>query len=378
MNQPKTVPSSSSSSVRPVLPRQDLECTQPKTPSSSSSSVRPLLPRLDLVCTQPKTVPSSSSSSVRPLLPRQDLVCTSNSRGSTNTILSSRQRLRWTHELHERFVDAVEKLGGPDRATPKGVLRAMGVLGLTTFHVKSHLQKYRLAAHQPESSADGKKSDKKQAGNTTSSSDGSSKAQKTLELKWKTEEQKQLHEPPEVQSQLQVGEADQGKHQKVTEEHQQQPSADLTEASVLETPVTVDSGPAPLSIEPSVPFGSPSQDKAANGCSPPPASADDSHKSVKSEQASPSSSKPPLQDGAPKECAPDPESDRTEPSTTVPASGSPIRAAMAQSGSAAESFSSSQETSVLDTTNCHVGSPDKTPEGEKLAKKQRVDEGPAC
>ena len=29
--------------------------------------------------------------------------------------LASKQRLRWTHELHERFVDAVAQLGGPDR-----------------------------------------------------------------------------------------------------------------------------------------------------------------------------------------------------------------------------------------------------------------------
>lgn len=27
---------------------------------------------------------------------------------------ASRQRLRWTNELHERFVDAVTQLGGPD------------------------------------------------------------------------------------------------------------------------------------------------------------------------------------------------------------------------------------------------------------------------
>ena len=29
--------------------------------------------------------------------------------------LASKQRLRWTNELHERFVDAVAQLGGPDR-----------------------------------------------------------------------------------------------------------------------------------------------------------------------------------------------------------------------------------------------------------------------
>ncbi|KAJ4976372.1 hypothetical protein NE237_001478 [Protea cynaroides] len=326
---------------------------------------------------QPKTIPSSSS--VRPLLPRWDLVTTSNSRGITNTILSSRQRLRWTHELHERFVDAVEKLGGPDRATPKGVLRAMGVLGLTTFHVKSHLQKYRLAAHLPESSADGKKSDKKQASNVTSSSDDSSTVQKSKTLEWKTEELKQLHEPTEVQRLLQIGEADQGKHQKVTEEHQQ-PTADLTEASVSETPVliTVDNRPESVTTEPSVPTstsGPPSQDKANEF------SADDSLKSIKTEQSAPSSFKPPFQDEAGKECEPDPvsadpESDRTEPSTTVPASGSPIKdkADMTHSDSVVESFSSSRETSVLDTTDCHIGSPAETLDGAKLIKKRRVGE----
>lgn len=32
--------------------------------------------------------------------------------------LASKQRLRWTHELHERFVDAVAQLGGPDSELP--------------------------------------------------------------------------------------------------------------------------------------------------------------------------------------------------------------------------------------------------------------------
>lgn len=34
---------------------------------------------------------------------------------NNNPSLASKQRLRWTHELHERFVDAVAQLGGPDR-----------------------------------------------------------------------------------------------------------------------------------------------------------------------------------------------------------------------------------------------------------------------
>lgn len=148
---------------------------------------------------------------------------------NNNPSLASKQRLRWTHELHERFVDAVAQLGGPDRATPKGVLRVMGVQGLTIYHVKSHLQKYRLAKYLPDSSPEGKAFDPKESGDMLSSLDGSSGMQITEALKLQMEVQKRLHEQLEVQRQLQLRIEAQGKYLKKIIEEQQRLSGVLSE-----------------------------------------------------------------------------------------------------------------------------------------------------
>lgn len=53
-----------------------------------------------------------------------------------------KKRLVWTQELHDRFVKAIDAVGLA-QAVPKTLITIMNVEGLTTEHVKSHLQKYR-------------------------------------------------------------------------------------------------------------------------------------------------------------------------------------------------------------------------------------------
>ncbi|MFS7920556.1 putative transcription factor MYB-HB-like family [Helianthus anomalus] len=64
--------------------------------------------------------------------------------GSPQPQTSRKQRRCWSTELHRRFVDALQQLGGSKVATPKQIRELMRVDGLTNDEVKSHLQKYRL------------------------------------------------------------------------------------------------------------------------------------------------------------------------------------------------------------------------------------------
>ncbi|XP_020198678.1 transcription factor NIGT1 [Aegilops tauschii subsp. strangulata] len=60
----------------------------------------------------------------------------------------------WAPELHRRFLQALQQLGGSHVATPKQIRELMKVDGLTNDEVKSHLQKYRLhTSRRPSSTA---------------------------------------------------------------------------------------------------------------------------------------------------------------------------------------------------------------------------------
>ncbi|KAK4284657.1 hypothetical protein QN277_001458 [Acacia crassicarpa] len=62
--------------------------------------------------------------------------------------VARKQRRCWSPELHRRFVNALQQLGGSLAATPKQIRDLMQVDGLTNDEVKSHLQKYRLHARR--------------------------------------------------------------------------------------------------------------------------------------------------------------------------------------------------------------------------------------
>ncbi|XP_023526635.1 protein PHR1-LIKE 2-like isoform X2 [Cucurbita pepo subsp. pepo] len=144
--------------------------------------------------------------------------------GDACLVLTSdpKPRLRWTAELHERFVDAVTQLGGADKATPKTIMRTMGVKGLTLYHLKSHLQKYRLGKQSFKESTENSKDASciAESQETSSSSSPSSKIiardlndfQVTEALRAQMEVQRRLHEQLEVQRRLQLRIEAQGKY----------------------------------------------------------------------------------------------------------------------------------------------------------------------
>nr|QEX51337.1 myb family transcription factor APL isoform X1 [Cymbidium ensifolium] len=140
--------------------------------------------------------------------------------GDSGLVLTTdpKPRLRWTVELHDRFVDAVTQLGGPDKATPKTIMRVMGVKGLTLYHLKSHLQKFRLGKQPHKDFNDHSKDalDMHRIGASSSGTMGRSvtdrNAQTTDALRMQLEVQRRLHEQLEVQKSLQMRIEAQGRY----------------------------------------------------------------------------------------------------------------------------------------------------------------------
>ncbi|XP_034923635.1 myb family transcription factor IPN2 isoform X2 [Populus alba] len=120
-------------------------------------------------------------------------------------------RLRWTVELHERFVDAVAQLGGPDKATPKTIMRVMGVKGLTLYHLKSHLQKFRLGKQPHKEFNDHSIKDASALDLQRSAASSSGMISRSMN-EMQMEVQRRLHEQLEVQRHLQLRTEAQGKY----------------------------------------------------------------------------------------------------------------------------------------------------------------------
>ncbi|XP_062187954.1 protein PHOSPHATE STARVATION RESPONSE 2-like isoform X3 [Phragmites australis] len=135
---------------------------------------------------------------------------------------TAKARMRWTPELHERFVDAVNQLGGSEKATPKGVLKLMKADNLTIYHVKSHLQKYRTARYRPELSEEKKVASKEEI----PSIDPKGSFDLTEALRLQLELQKRLHEQLEIQRSLQLRIEEQGKCLQMMLEQQCIPGTD--------------------------------------------------------------------------------------------------------------------------------------------------------
>ncbi|QCE06745.1 protein PHOSPHATE STARVATION RESPONSE 1-like [Vigna unguiculata] len=156
--------------------------------------------------------------------------CSGATLSSSSNSTPAKSRMRWTPELHEAFVEAVNQLGGSERATPKGVLKLMKVEGLTIYHVKSHLQKYRTARYRPESS-EGVTEKKAGSIEDMASLDLKTGIEITEALRLQMEVQKRLHEQLEIQRNLQLRIEEQGRYLQMMFEKQCKSGSEALKAS---------------------------------------------------------------------------------------------------------------------------------------------------
>ncbi|CAJ2671331.1 unnamed protein product [Trifolium pratense] len=151
---------------------------------------------------------------------------------SNGNVVSSKTRIRWTKDLHEKFVECVNRLGGAEKATPKAILKMMDSDVLTIFHVKSHLQKYRTAKFMPESVQG--KSDKRIHTEDLHHVGVKTGFQIKEALQLQLDAQRRLHEQLEIQRMLQLRLEEQGRQLKEMFDKQQKTSNNL-----FNTPNTV-------------------------------------------------------------------------------------------------------------------------------------------
>ncbi|MED6130414.1 hypothetical protein PIB30_000919 [Stylosanthes scabra] len=150
---------------------------------------------------------------------------------SSGVTVSSKTRIRWTQDLHEKFVECVNRLGGADKATPKNVLKMMDSDGLTIFHVKSHLQKYRIAKYMPQPTHQNGKSEKRirieDVQHQHQHIDMKNGIQIREALQQQLDAQKLLHEQLENQRKLQLRIEEQGRQLKEMFDQQQKATNEL-------------------------------------------------------------------------------------------------------------------------------------------------------
>ncbi|WOH07237.1 hypothetical protein DCAR_0626666 [Daucus carota subsp. sativus] len=152
---------------------------------------------------------------------------------SGSATISCKTRIRWSQDLHDRFVECVNRLGGSEKATPKAILRLMESDVLTIYHVKSHLQKYRIAKYMPDS-AEGKS--EKQTGMSDTEQIGTKTGMYLKEaLQMQLDVQKRLHEQLEIQRHLQLRIEEQGKQLKEMFDLQQQKTTGVIESQKSST-----------------------------------------------------------------------------------------------------------------------------------------------
>ncbi|KAK7285501.1 hypothetical protein RJT34_20274 [Clitoria ternatea] len=167
----------------------------------------------------------SSQNELSPTPSARSMPNTYGNSSSNGAVGSNKTRIRWTKDLHEKFVECVNRLGGAEQATPKAILKMMETDGLTIFHVKSHLQKYRIAKFIPDNSQG--KSEKRIQTKDMHHLDVKTGLQIREALKLQLDAQRCLHEHLEMQRKLQLRIEEQGRQLKKMLDQQQKTKNNL-------------------------------------------------------------------------------------------------------------------------------------------------------